>query len=543
MTETIKRTLRDSTPFRWLMLLMVSVLMFATYWFQDFLSGLKPLMESQMGITSSQFGTLTGMTSFANMLGMIILGGIILDKWGIRLTAFIFGGVTILGTVIMALGANGVFSADPGSRLTVMIVGRVLFGVGLETTCVLVVRTIVKWFKGYELALAMAINMGIGRLGSALGTAISPDIAGKNPPTAITFAAGLIVLGVLFYFIYLIFDVRIDRQLKAEAASGEDEKFRFSDLGKLVTDRSFITIALLCVAFYSAVFPFMQYAPDLLVNKFGFSYTLPESAKIVLFGSSSLGNVSVYFAFFIFGILFSILPTYLKKRSARLGAMIGLVALFASLLYLLRGYLTVWLHNGPKAAALIPLGTILFTPIFGRMVDKKGKAASIMMLGSLLLIFAHLSLSVFNSEMLCYLGLLSLGIAFSLVPAAMWPSVAKIVPERRLGTAYATMYTVQNWGLGLFNKGIGWMLDKANPDVVAKIQQIRGDLAGQGLNNTQISEKIDAMRQAGTLPLYNYTVPILTLVGCGIVAIFLAFYLKKASAKQGYGLELPSNKK
>ena len=131
------------------------------------------------------------MTSFANAFGMIILGGIILDKWGVRLTAFIFGGVTILGTVIMALGANGVFSADPATKLTAMIVGRVLFGVGLETTCVLVMRTIVKWFKGYELALAMAINMGIGRLGSALGTAISPDIAGNNPPTAISFAAGL----------------------------------------------------------------------------------------------------------------------------------------------------------------------------------------------------------------------------------------------------------------------------------------------------------------------------------------------------------------
>ncbi|MDD8012411.1 MAG: MFS transporter, partial [Acidobacteriota bacterium] len=181
MTDAIKRTLRDSAPTRWLMLVMVSVLMFATYWFQDFLSGLKPLMESQMGITSSQFGTIIGMTTFANVFGMIIIGGIILDKWGIRLTAFIFGGVTILGTVIMALGANGIIASTPGSKLTAMIVGRVLFGVGLETTCVLVTRTVVKWFKGYELALAMAINMGIGRLGSALGTAISPDIAGKNP--------------------------------------------------------------------------------------------------------------------------------------------------------------------------------------------------------------------------------------------------------------------------------------------------------------------------------------------------------------------------
>jgi MFS family permease len=543
MTEAIKKTLRDSVPMRWAMLLMVSVLMFATYWFQDFLSGLKPLMESQMGITSSQFGTLIGMTTFANVFGMIIIGGIILDKWGIRLTAVIFGGVTIIGTVIMALGANGVFSSNLDSKLTVMIIGRVLFGVGLETTCVLITRTIVKWFKGYELAMAMAINMGIGRLGSALGTAISPDIAGKNPPTAITFAAGLIVIGVLFYFIYLIFDVRIDKQLKTDAVACEDEKFRFSDFGKLVTDRSFIAISLLCVAFYSAVFPFMQYAPDLLVNKFGFSYALPESAKIVLFGSSSLGNVSIYVLFFLFGILFSILPAYIKKRSTKMALMAGMIVLFAAFLYSLRGILDIWLHNGPKAAGLIPLGTILFTPIFGRMVDKKGKAASIMMLGSVLLIFAHLSLSIFNSEILCYLGLLSLGIAFSLVPAAMWPSVAKIVPERRLGTAYATMFTVQNWGLGLFFKGIGTLLDKVNPEVVAKLQHVRSDLTAQGLSNSQISEKIEAMRLSGAIPLYNYTIPILTLVGCGVVAIFLAIYLKKVSNQQGYGLELPSNSK
>jgi MFS family permease len=209
----------------------------------------------------------------------------------------------------------------------------------------------------------------------------------------------------------------------------------------------------------------------------------------------------------------------------------------------MRGTLGVWLHNGPKAAGLIPLGTILFTPIFGRMIDKKGKAASIMMLGAALLIFAHLSLSVFNNEILCYLGLLSLGIAFSLVPAAMWPSVAKIVPEHRLGTAYAVMFTVQNWGLNVFYKGIGVLVDKVNPAVVNKIQQVRTELISQGLNNNQISEKIEAMRLSGAIPVKDYTIPILTLVGCGVISVFLAIYLKKVSNKQGYGLELPSNTK
>jgi len=527
---------------RWAMLVIVSALMFSTYWFQDFLSGLKPLMESQMGITSSQYGTIIQSITFANMLGMIILGGIILDRWGIRLTAIIFGSVTILGGVIMALGANEVFSTDPGTRLTVMCLGRLIFGIGLETTCVLINKTIVKWFKGYELALALAINMGFGRLGSALGTAISPDIAGSNPPTAMTFAAGLLVVGVLFYFIYLIFDVRIDKQLKSEK-TGDDEKFRLSDLGKLVTDRSFIAISLLCVAFYSAVFPFMQYAPELLVNKYGFSYVLPESANIVLFGSSSLGNVSIYVFFFLFGILFSMMPNYIKNKTTKNTVLFSLLAVFAAFLYFLRGPLGMWLHNGPKAAGLIPLGTILFTPIFGRIIDKKGKAASIMMLGAGLLIFAHLSLSILNNEILCYLGLLSLGIAFSLVPAAMWPSVAKIVPELRLGTAYAFMFTVQNWGLNIFYKGIGVIVDKVNPAVVNKIQQVRAELTSQGLADNQISEKIESMRLSGAIPVKDYTIPILVLVGCGVIAIFLAIYLKKVSNRQGYGLEEPSNSK
>jgi len=542
MTEAIKKTLRDSAPMRWLVLVMVSALMFATYWFQDFYSGLKPLMESQLGITSSQFGEMIGLTTIANMLGMIIVGGIILDKWGIRLTAIIFGTVAALGGIISALGAHGILAEDPATRLTYMIIGRIIFGVGLETTCVLITRTIVKWFKGYELAMAMAVNMGIGRLGSAMGTALSPEIANYNAPTAITFAAFLISLGFVLYMIYLIFDVRLDKQQAGEKANGGDEeKFKMSDLIKLATDRSFILIALLCVAFYSAVFPFMQYAPDLLVNKFGFSYDLPQGAELTLFGSASLGNVSIFVAFFLFGILFPVLPSYIKSANGKKLSLLTLVVLFVLFIFSIKNVLALWLVNGPKAASLLPLATIFFTPIFGRMVDKKGKAASIMMLGAFLLIFAHLALSLFSSHLLCYAGLLSLGIAFSLVPAAMWPSVAKIVPEYRLGTAYASMFTVQNWGLGLFFWGIGKFLDFVNPDVIARMQQIRDSLKDQGFSGSELGAKIEEMRVAGDLPIYNYTWPIFMLVGLGVISIFLAYMLKKASDKQGYGLDLPSN--
>ena len=168
--------------------------------------------------------------------------------------------------------------------LRYMIVGRVLFGSGLEVVCVVASRTVVKWFKGYELALAMAINMGFGRLGSALGIAVSPDLATEAVSPAVVFAASLI--RVCFNYVlglYCFFDIKIDKQLKVSASADADEEFKFSDLFKLIKNPSFIYIALLCVSFYAAVFPFIQYAPDLLINKFGFTQTIPEGKGIICF--------------------------------------------------------------------------------------------------------------------------------------------------------------------------------------------------------------------------------------------------------------------
>jgi MFS family permease len=454
------------------------------------------------------------MTTIANMFGMIIVGGIILDKWGIRVAGLMFGGLAVLGGAVCAMASLGYFGENHNTVLAYMIVGRVLFGTGLEVVCVVVTRTVVKWFKGFELALAMAINVGFGRMGSALGIAVSPDLAVNTVPPAIVFAATLIGITLIMFIIYLFFDVKLDKQAKISKNEPEDE-FKFSDLLKLLQNKSFIFIALLCVAFYAAVFPFIQYAADLLVNKFGFTSTLPEGkGVIVLFGSTAIGTASVYVALFIFALSFTLIPNQFKVRIQKTIAQIVIFCLFIVFIYLIKDVLNVWLHNGPKTASLIPLGTILFTPIFGNLVDKKGKAASLMMLGALLLIFAHLSLSVFNNVMLGYLGLVCLGIAFSLVPAAMWPSVAKIVPENRLGTAYATMFTIQNWGLGAFYWGLGAVLDLTN------------------------KSKLEAIRAGNDV--YNYTIPILMLVVCGIISIYLSLQLKKADKKQKFGLELPS---
>ncbi|MCK5148806.1 MFS transporter [bacterium] len=483
--EQAKKLLKDHAPVRWLVLFLISTLMFGTYWFQDGLGPLKGLFESELGFTSSQFGMLIGSTTWANWALMLILGGILLDKWGIRKAGLLFGAVATIGAFIVALGSAGVFGEN---KLTAMVIGRIIYGVGLETTCVLISRTVVKWFKGHELALAMGMNVVFGRLGTFFAVSFGLDICKGTVSTGLITAASIIGVGFLFFLGYLIFDIKLDRQMGVTQGGNSEDDFHFKDVINLVTNKTFLYIALLCVAFYSAVFPFVQYAPDLLINKFGFTATLPNME-----GWSFFDKVGEY------------------------------------------------LRNGPKVAGLIPLGTILFTPIFGNLVDKKGKAASLMILGSLLLIYAHVTLSVFNNVTLGYTGLFALGIAFALVPAAMWPSVAKIVPENRLGTAYATMFTIQNYGLGLFFWGIGKVLELTNADVVTKIQAARESLLTEGVATIDIGPRLDALRAAGEIPAYDYTISILMLVVLGVISIFLAFQLKKADAKQGYGLELPSS--
>ncbi len=517
MKEKIQKTLRDSAAMRWFALILLSGLTFSTYWFQDFFGGIKSLLFTEYGFTSENFGRIISMTTFANIFGMIIVGGIILDKWGIRIAGLIFGGLATVGGLIVFLASGGTFGGESSTILWTMIIGRMMFGTGLEVVCVVATRTIVKWFKGYELALAMAINMGFGRLGSAMGIAISPDIAMGTSSTAIGFAASLLGLALIMFVVYLFFDIKLDKQNAAMASeTGSEEEFKMSDLVKLVKNSAFVYITLLCVAFYAAVFPFIQYASDLLVNKFGFTSELPEGASIVINGSAALGNSMMYIVLFLSAICFSVVPANLKSASARLITRVVVVFALGVFIYAFRDVFSAWMHNGQKTASLIPLGTIIFTPIFGNIVDKKGKAASLMILGSLLLIFAHLSLSIFDNIYLGYMGLLSLGVAFSLVPAAMWPSVAKIVPENRLGTAYSTMFTVQNWGLAAFFWGIGAVLDYVNRDILGQINA----------------------KEA----VYDYTIPILMLVGCGVISIFLSYKLKQADKKHGFGLELPNVK-
>jgi MFS family permease len=456
--EQIRGTLRDSAKMRWAMMILVSLLMAANYYFYDALSPLKSILQQHLGFSSQDYGIVAGFYAFPNtFLLMAILGGIILDKMGIRPTGFLFAIFMLIGAFLTAYGASDYFSKGGlghglmGSfwpsytpELKMMSLGMLIFGLGAETSIVVTSKILVKWFKGHEIALAFALNLGIARIGTALAFNISPRLVmPDNWNLPIWFAVMLLLIGFLTFLVYLMFDVKLDRQIKsAGPLLNKDEEFHLADLGKLFTNRSFLFITFLCVTFYAAVFPFLKYAPDFFFHKFGIS-------------REASGDV----------------------------------------------------------ASLLPYGTVLFTPLFGWFVDKKGRSASLMIWGSLLLIIVHLLFSFTSINP--YILMVVLGIAFSLVPAAMWPSVAKIVPEYRIGTAYGTMFSLQNLGLFAVPILAGTVLDATNPGITPRMIELGAKL--------------------------NYTPTILMFVGFSCIGFLFALLLKWDDKSSGYGLELPSN--
>jgi MFS family permease len=453
MTET-KKVLNDSALIRWLVLIIVSISMAANYYFYDALSPLKQYMGEHLGFSSVDYGRFISAYSFPNVfLLMAVLGGIITDRLGIRITGTTFVALMVFGSFFTAYGASDYFNNDgPGyafmssfaqgwsPALKMMFFGYFLFGLGAETSIVVITKTVVKWFKGKEMALALGVNLAIARLGAAMSLIVTPALVEPTWTTPIWFGMLLLSIGFLFFVAYLFFDRKLDKQRHIDVS--EKEVFRISDIGKLLANRSFVFIALLCVTFYSAVFPFIKYAPDLLQNKFGLTMSL----------SSTMTSL-VYF------------------------------------------------------------GTIIFTPIFGWIADKRGKSATMMIFGSLLLILVHLTLSL--TRITPFIPMFFLGMAFSLIPATMWPSVAKIVDEPKLGTAYGLMFSIQNIGLWAFPILIGTVLDRSNPGVTA-------DLVARGE------------------AVYNYTNPVLMLAVLGLFGLLFAFLLKREDKTSGYGLELPN---
>jgi MFS family permease len=457
----VKKLINESPAARWGIMLLVSLAMATNYYFYDALSPLKDLMHSKLGFSSADYGLFMGAYSWPNVfLAMAVIGGVILDKIGIRITGSLFILLQVLGAGITAYGTtdyyiNGGFGYNfmnsflptwsPVLKMTTL--GFFIFGLGAETTIVVISKVIVKWFKGKELALALGLNLAIGRLGMAAALIISPRLAGEsNLSLPIWFSTMLLGIGFLAFLVYIIYDIRFDSQIKTdESLLDETEEFHMSDIGKLLTNKSFIYITLLCVLFYSAVFPFVKFAPDLMSNKFGVSRELAGTITSVL-----------------------------------------------------------------------PFGTLFFTPLFAWICDYRGKSASLMIYGSLLLVLIHLLFAFTNVSP--YLSMFILGVAFSLVPAAMWPSVAKIVETNKIGTAYGLMFTIQNIGLMIFPMLIGYVLDESNPGVAEALA-------------------------AGQSAVYNYTNPTIMLAGLGLLGVAFAFLLKNEDKTSGYGLELPNKTK
>ena len=464
MKDTIKKTLRDSKVARWSALAVVAFTMLTGYYLTDVIAPLKGLLEGRLGWDSSDFGFFnSGYGWFNVFLGMLIIGGIILDKMGVRFTGLMAAIVMVCGTAIkywavQTHSLDGVIWHplwfDVKAQVLIAGLGFAVFAVGVEVAGITVSKIIYKWFKGKELALAMGLEMATARLGTALALATSVPIAKATGLIDVSrpILLGLILLciGLISFIMYTFMDKKLDAsEVEADNAAAEEEAFKLSDIVMIVTNKGWWYIAILCVLFYSAVFPFLKYAADLMVNKFGISDDLAGTIP-----------------------------------------------------------------------SMLPFGTILLTPLFGSLYDRKGKGATIMMIGASILIAVHALFAVpFLSHWLIAIVLiLALGVGFSLVPSAMWPSVPKIIPEKQLGTAYALIFWVQNWGLMGVPALIGWVLDKYC-------------VTGQ------------VMREGVSVNTYNYTLPMVIFTGFGLLALLFAYLLKVEDKKKGYGLQLPNIQK
>ncbi len=292
------KTLRDSVTMRWLVLLLASSVMFMNYYFYDAPNTLKDLLQSELGWSSADYGIFTSAYSVPNVfLLMAVLGGIILDKVGIRKTGFVFTLLMAAGGVVTAYGAtdffnkggfgHGLFSwGDLSPSLLCMSFGFFLFGLGAETSIVVLSKVVVKWFKGREMALALGLNLAIGRLGSALAMYLTPKLTEPSWNFGIWVGAVLMGLGFILFLVYMGFDLKLDKQLNETMSADPEEEFRLSHLKELVTDKSVLYITALCVTFYSAIFPFLKYAPDLLMHKFGMEREIAgEVSSFLIFGT------------------------------------------------------------------------------------------------------------------------------------------------------------------------------------------------------------------------------------------------------------------
>lgn len=449
------KRLNDSAAMRWGALLVVAFTMMAAYYVNDVMAPLKGMLEGELHWTSGEFGFFTGAYSFLNVfLLMLIWGGLILDRFGIRFTGILATILMVGGTLVEYLAITRYSDAAGmvwGYKTPVFMAsaGYSVFGVGAEVAGITVSKIIAKWFKGKELATAMGVQVALARIGSQAAYAVAIPVA-KSMGLSMPLLIGLVVLvgGLVAFLGFSLMDRKLDKQIAYSDEGGEDEKFSFKDVAAVVKNPGFWLIALLCVLFYSCVFPFQKFATELMTSKYGVNEDLA-------------------------------------------GTFAGLPA----------------------------LGALILTPVFGGMIDKRGKAASIMMLGAAMLIFVHCiyALPFIHAAWVAITLMIVLGIAFSLVPSAMWPSVAKIFPVKQLGTAYALIFFIQNIGL--------WGI----PTLIGAVLQ------NYCIVGTQTTDGI-------TSNVYDYTLPMCIFAGIAVLSLFIALLLKVADKKYGYKLEEPNIK-
>ncbi len=471
MVETFQKKLSDSPAWRWTALVLLASAMFFAYIFVDILSPLQEFLQTQHGWDPIAYGRFAGSEPFLNVfVFFLIFAGIILDKMGVRFTAILSGTVMVVGASINYYALTEGFDASsvkvwfdnnlnlplaawnitpfydgmPASA-KLSAIGFMIFGCGAEMAGITVSRGIVKWFKGKEMALAMGIEMAIARVGVAVVVIASPAIASIKPidvSRPLAYELLLLIIGLICFIVYGFMDKKLDAQGVEEE---KDDPFKVSDIGKILSLKMFWIVALLCVLYYSAIFPFQKYAINMLQCNLQFS---AEQAGLV---------------FFVF-----------------------------------------------------PLGAAAVTPFLGNFLDRKGKGATMLILGAMLMIICHLIFAFVvpatQSVIITYAAIILLGISFSLVPAALWPSVPKLIDDKLIGSAYALIFWIQNIGLYAFPMIIGSVLRSSNPGVTDPLK-------------------------------YDYTAPMLVFVSLGVIALILGFLLKALDKKKGYGLELPNIQK
>lgn len=458
--QKVYKLLNDNPFARWTVLVLVASMMFFAYMFVDVMSPLKSILEKAvadggLGWDSSVFGTYAASEYILTVCGFLIFAGIILDKMGVRFTGLLSASLMVIGASIKFIGISDWFQTTtfcawlnswwcvlPGSAKLACL-GFMIFGCGCEMAGTTVSKILAKWFKGKEMALAMGLEMAIARLGVFAVMWIAPLISDRfaNAPVLAPFGfcAALLLIGLINFFVFTLMDRKFDAQLVAageatEEHSAEDE-FHLSDLGKIFSSKMFWIVAILCVLYYSAIFPFQRYATNFLEITLGIGNT--EAARIF---------------------------------------------------------------------SVFPILAMALTPALGAFLDFKGKGASMLMVGAVIMVACHLSfafiLPAFPSKFLAMFLIVVLGVSFSLVPAALWPAVPKIIDEKVLGSAYCLIFWVQNIGLCLVPLLIGYVL-----------------------------------KQTG-----GYLWPMIIFSSFGVFAFILSIWLKIEDKKKGYGLEKPNIK-